>query len=455
LFWSFILKQQLFTGCDKTDRGGKKVFGSQSSISLIIYLKDVKLQCLMRRIYQRIFRRDFISSAVEHILKISSTRLLVILGIFIIGAALGVSIFERHHSREFDSIFNVIYWLVVTSTTTGYGDIIPTTLFGKALNIAVMSLSLVFMAILTATIASRLVERRLLEGKGMKEVNLRDHVVLCGWNLNAEKVLEAIFRESVERKSEKAVKDVVLINELPEDQITEVLYKFRKFNIKYVRGDFSQETVQKRANIKNARMLVILADGSINSGFIRADERALLAALAARSLNPGLKIAAELVAPDNLSHLSRAGVDTIVLYGAHHDFLLSRAVTAPGLTYAAQNLLNITSGSMFCHAPVPGHLVDHDFREACEYLREKNHGLVIGVISEEERGVSLDDILSEDLSAVDMFIKKQFEGLEDNYFFKGKKVQVHLNPSDKFRLKKDDLLIYIGASGGAQETIRV
>ncbi len=401
------------------------------------------------------------SSIEEHILKTSSARLLVILGILIICAALGVSIFERHHSRGFDSIFNVIYWLIVTSTTTGYGDITPNTLFGKALNIAVMSLSLVFMAILTATIASRFVERRLLEGKGMKEVNLRDHLVLCGWNLNAEKILEAMFQDSMERKSEgptrsgKAIRDVVLINDLPEEQITEILYKFRRFNIKYVRGDFSQESVQKRANIKNARMLLILADGSINSGFTRADERTLLAALAARSLNPGLKIAAELVAPDNLSHLKRVGVDPIVLYGAHHDFLLSRAIMAPGLTYAVQNLLNITKDPMFCHAPVPGHLVDHEFREACEHLREKNHGLVIGVISEEERGVSLDDILSEDMSTVDMFIKKQFEGLEDDYFFKGKKVQVHLNPSDKFRLKKDDLLIYIRASSVAQETIRV
>lgn len=421
---------------------------------LIKSLKDVNLQSLMPWKLKSGAIEDFISGIGERILRISSTRLLFILGIFIFVAAFGVSLFERRYSEDFDSFFNVLYWLVVTATTTGYGDITPTTVFGKALNLAVMSLSLVFMAILTATIASRFVERRLLEGKGMKELNLKDHVILCGWNINADKIIESIFSDPAERRHEQSVKDLILINDLPEEEITEILYRFKRYKIKYVRGDFTHESVLQRAGIKTARMLVILADGSIKSGFERADERALLAALAARSLNPGLKIASEIVMPDNVSHLKRAGVDPIILYGAHHDFLLSRAVTAPGITSTVQNLLNPAYGSVFYQTPVPGNLVDHEFKDACEHLRQKNGSLVIGVISEEEQGVSLDDILSEDMSAVDMFIKKQFAGLEENYFFKGKKMRVHLNPPDGLRLKKDDLLVYIGPSASVQDAKR-
>jgi voltage-gated potassium channel len=399
--------------------------------------------------------KDLLSSIFEGMLKVSPARLLIIMGVLIILAALGVGLFERHHSREFDSVFNVFYWLIVTSTTTGYGDIIPITNIGKGLNIILMLLSLVFVAILTAAVASWLVERRLMEGKGMKEVNLKNHLVICGWNANAPKVLDAIFRHQAEPHYEKAIKDVVLLNELPEEQITEVLYAYRRFKLKFVRGDFSHESVLQRANIRQASMLLILADGSIQTFYARSDERALLAALAARSLNPGIRIAAELVDPANYSHLKRAGVDPIVMFGAYHDFLLSHAVTAPGLAHAVQDLLDLAAGPMFRQTPVPGNLVDQEFKAACEYLRDKNRALVVGVISEEEYGVGLEDILSEDMSAVDMFIKKQFEGLEDDYFIKGKKVQVHLNPLDSYRLKRDDRLVYIAQSTPAKEVFKV
>lgn len=88
--------------------------------------------------------KDYLSSAFERIKRVSSARLLIMLIVFISVSVLGAGIFERHHSEAFDSSFNVFYWLIVTSTTTGYGDITPVTFPGKALNIIVMSPGLVF-----------------------------------------------------------------------------------------------------------------------------------------------------------------------------------------------------------------------------------------------------------------------------------------------------------------------
>ncbi|HEU0018856.1 MAG TPA: ion channel [Thermoleophilaceae bacterium] len=52
-----------------------------------------------------------------------------------------------------------LYWAVTTATTTGYGDIVPTTEGGKALAMAVMVIGAAFLAILTGAIAQQFVGR--------------------------------------------------------------------------------------------------------------------------------------------------------------------------------------------------------------------------------------------------------------------------------------------------------
>ena len=52
-----------------------------------------------------------------------------------------------------------LYWAVTTVTTTGYGDIVPTTSAGKALAVFVMLVGAAFLAILTGAIAQRFVGR--------------------------------------------------------------------------------------------------------------------------------------------------------------------------------------------------------------------------------------------------------------------------------------------------------
>jgi voltage-gated potassium channel Kch len=52
-----------------------------------------------------------------------------------------------------------LYWAVTTVTTTGYGDIVPTTETGKSLAMVLMLVGAAFLAVLTGAIAQRFVGR--------------------------------------------------------------------------------------------------------------------------------------------------------------------------------------------------------------------------------------------------------------------------------------------------------
>ena len=61
-------------------------------------------------------------------------------------------------SNEFPSMWDGVWWAVVTVTTVGYGDFYPSDVEGRLIGIAVMLLGIGFISVLTATIASQFIQ---------------------------------------------------------------------------------------------------------------------------------------------------------------------------------------------------------------------------------------------------------------------------------------------------------
>jgi len=366
-----------------------------------------------------------------------SGRILAMLGISILILTMLVYIVESSQGGKIQNLGDAIYWMVVTATTTGYGDFFPITAPGRALTVVLIVLSLFFVSSLTATIASKLVQSRLMEGKGMTEIKLKGHLIICGWNPGGKALLDLIYRESGH------IPEVALVNDLPEEEISELLYSYREQELKFVRGDYAQESVLERAGVKFAGQMIILANGRIEEGFARADERALLTALSARSVNPGIRIASELVNSENRRHLERAGIDPIIPYGAGHDFLLASFVLAPGVCIAGQELFSGLPKSHFRQVKLLGHLEGAEFGKIREHFRQTENALAFGLAWEQEGGFGLDDVLTEDLGAIDQFIKKQFAGIEQDFFRKEKTFEIKINPPDDFIARKGSLVLLI------------
>jgi voltage-gated potassium channel len=56
--------------------------------------------------------------------------------------------------KDFPNFGLAVWWAIVTLATVGYGDVVPTTVFGRIVGSAVIILGVTFLAFLTATVTS-------------------------------------------------------------------------------------------------------------------------------------------------------------------------------------------------------------------------------------------------------------------------------------------------------------
>ena len=71
-------------------------------------------------------------------------------------------------SKQFPTLWDGVWWAVVTATTVGYGDLYPKTVEGRLVGIAVMVMGVAFLSVLTAAVAARFVKT---EDDGLTELH--------------------------------------------------------------------------------------------------------------------------------------------------------------------------------------------------------------------------------------------------------------------------------------------
>jgi len=317
----------------------------------------------------------------------------------LVGAMLEFA-FERGSNHSLKSVFDGIWWAVVTVATVGYGDVYPKSLAGRIVAIVFMLCGFVLTAMISGTVASIFVERRIREGKGLRELKLKGHILMCGWNAAAEKMISAFEGAGTGKRVVLA-----LLNDREGDWFEALKSEYPGIDLKFARGHFWDEAALLRASAQHARAVVIVPDESGGEGLSNADERSILAALTCRSLNPETRVSAEILKQESEAHLRRAGVTDLVVRGEFSPFLLSAACAGSGLAAAARRVLSAGSGMRL--AKIPSQLVGRTFIEASEHFMRAGQGLMLGLYSE-EKGMTFEDLISDDSSAIDAFIKRKF-----------------------------------------------
>ena len=358
--------------------------------------------------------------------------------LIIMYGALAIYFADRYYEHKGTSgIFDAIYWAIVTLTTVGYGDIVPSTKIGKVFALMIIMSGPVLLSLVTASVASIFVERKIREGKGLESIKEKDHIIICGWNESGKKVLDGVLTQLKGTRPK-----IVLVNELDRDEVQSIQYEYRDYNLHFVRGNFVKQDVLARANLVRAKSAIVLADVSGSHTIEKADERTIFGTMAIKSMASKVRTCAELIHGENREHLIRANVDEIIVRGESGGSLLATAALSPGVADSIKLLINNEDENKLWRILVPLRFEGKPLREVSSYLREKFGALLLAVVREEE-SVKLEDILSDDSTFIDQFIKKKFQESGKDFFGSKKDVSVMINPPDDYQLEVNDWLVVI------------
>jgi voltage-gated potassium channel len=88
----------------------------------------------------------------------------------ILGFGIGI-VMRLIDSKDFHSYGDGIWWAIVTLATVGYGDIVPTTTWGRFLGSIVIVVGVTFLSFLTATVTSLFVSREQEDREAEREAH--------------------------------------------------------------------------------------------------------------------------------------------------------------------------------------------------------------------------------------------------------------------------------------------
>ena len=327
------------------------------------------------------------------------------------------------------------WWAIVTMTTVGYGDYAPSTSEGRIFAVLVMFAGISLTAMFTAVISSIFVAKRIREDKGLEKVNVKNHIILCGWNRNADKIID-----SIQYLSEGRQKDLVLINDLDEETVARLKTRYRDIQLHFVAGDYTSEQILQRASLEAADTIIIIPS-DVDATIQNPDEKTILATLTIKGLEPNKRLIAYLYSRENLTHIKRANADEVVISDDFGAFMLASHVMDPGIPQTLNRLLDNVSENRFKRMDIPNKFVGQSFDNLFNHFRNINGSLLVGLFSEEEN-LGIGEILSADTSTLDAFIERKMKeggiSLQEE-----SKITTVINPDKNYKIKDGERAIII------------
>ena len=231
--------------------------------------------------FQRVVR--FLSSPNTY------TTLAILLVVLLVGGSFVMLLLESVPGgepalRDFDNAFT---FMLQNVAGVGLGAKVPLTLPGRLAGILFVVAGAALRALLIAAVVSWFVNRLLARGKGVKRVNLQDHVIICGWNSRVTQIIQVIQREAFSSGA-----SIALLAQLPENPVPNE-------TVKFVSGNPTSAEDLERAGVTRARAAIVVTDESDNDPHKDStyDAQAVLTVLALKAANPKLHVVVQMRDP--------------------------------------------------------------------------------------------------------------------------------------------------------------
>lgn len=324
---------------------------------------------LSRRLsgYSALFR----SGAAESLVLAAVVTTLVLAG------AIGVRMAEGE-AMGFGTFESSLWWSVLSLVAGEPVGQTPTTTAGRIVTLGVMMSGLLVFAVITGVVSANMVDRlRRLDLRNLELEDLEGHVIICGWNAAAIRVIRELQADA--NYSRRGI--VVIAEFASEPDIRDsVEYPALVF---FLQGDPTRPDVLHRARIVHASRAIVLADRTRERSDQDLDARTVLTALLIENINreqsKDIFTSVELVNRDNAQSLISAGVEEIVVAHEYVGKILAASSRQVGMTPIIEELLTAQYGNQFVKIVLPASLPSMRVDELSGLLRQRAGAILVAV----------------------------------------------------------------------------
>jgi voltage-gated potassium channel len=258
---------------------------------------------------------------------------------------------ERHSLKDsLDgsvSFTDVLYFTMISVTTTGYGDIVPISDRARMFDAFIVTPVRIFFLLLLAGTAYTFAIRRTWDRLIMRQIqkNLSGHIILAGFGVSNAKALHELLARGRDPGG------IVVV-----DSREEAIEEASQCGVAVLQADASRNETLTAARVEQASALLVSAG---------RDDSNILIVLTARKLAPNIKITTTIRVDENEDIARQAGADTVINPVSFSGLLLASSLEGPHRADYLADLATTSGEVMLRERTVEPHEVGKELSDIC------------------------------------------------------------------------------------------
>lgn len=262
----------------------------------------------------------------------------------------------------FPTIIDGIWWAVITASTVGYGDYVPLTIPGRLAAVLLLLVGAGFLSTYFATLASIAVTKQDEYQKGEVHYKGQDHFIIIGWNERSKEIIGSLAKT---KQSVILIDETLNSNPLP------------FHHLHFIKGKALRDDVLGRANIGEAKKVIITADQNLDE--LQADMNTILTLIAIKGLNPNVLCIVEILTEEQLNNAKRAGANEVIRTNKLMSTIMLDSIHSTGMVHPLSDFLSeLKSGIQLRYLLATGETIGKSVRQVSLFYLSKEV-ILIGI----------------------------------------------------------------------------
>ncbi len=259
------------------------------------------------------------------------------------------------------SLFTSFYWGIVTISTAGYGDVVPTDTFARLDAMATLFIQIFLLGYLISVITTTVTSEQQKRALGLLGTDLKNHIVVLGYSaVGRAAVRELLGQDQKVAVVSEVAEEVANIRALAPESALYATY-----------GPAAEHDILVRANVPGAHSVIVCTvDDATN----------MIAALNVRAMAPNVRVVVSVSRPELRDTLRSAGVTYVASPADMGGRLCASAAFEPEVADSIEELSagDLRSDMQEYLLPERSPLVGAEFDRAAALVRRETGCLLVG-----------------------------------------------------------------------------